>query len=308
MVAFLFGAGATKGAGGVQPEPPLGAELYERLQASFPDSWGSLITPDEDEAFQGDPPFEPGMDMLWRSGDKRVQRLIIDMALYFSDFVPPEAGSDGYTKLLGVLRRTGLLGRSLFATLNYDCTFEIAAGRVGIAVNYPATVGAGAGIPVLKPHGSCNFVIQGTQNFINVRMAGMGQYVGGDPPIEAIPPEHLRPLYDRIGMSLPPVISLYAPGKLSPVAENFVNAIRALWVDALQHADVVVIIGARPLQADAHVWEPVLKSKAEVWYIGGQSGDEYDRFQDHLGRRLSPLGDRFSNGIGRLSARLKILS
>jgi hypothetical protein len=308
-VAFLLGAGATKGAGGIQPEPPLGSELYECLRSSFPESWGSLITDVEDAAFRADPPFEPGMALLWETREQRVQRLIIDMALYFADFAPPDDGSDLYSRLLAALARMGLLGRSVFATLNYDCTLEISAANKRIPVRYPGTVGAAPGLPVLKPHGSCNFLVQGTQNFIDVSMAGMGAgYVGGSPSIEVVPPSSLRPLYGRIGISLPPVISLYAPGKPSPVAESFVAATRQLWAGAVREADVVVVIGARPLGADDHIWTPLLMSRADVWYVGGQDGGDYELLERRLQRRLSPLGRRFDESFGRLTARLKILS
>jgi hypothetical protein len=42
-IAVLIGAGASFGAGGIAPHrPPLGAELFDRLQKEFPDSWVSL--------------------------------------------------------------------------------------------------------------------------------------------------------------------------------------------------------------------------------------------------------------------------
>jgi hypothetical protein len=137
---------------------------------------------------------------------------------------------------------------------------------------------------------------------------GLGGYVGGTPRIESVAPRELRPLYGRIGMSFPPVISLYAPGKPSPVAENFVNASRSMWAKLVPHADAVVVVGARPLAADPHIWQPLIESKADVWYIGGQHGDEYERFQQQLGRRLSPLGRRFNQGFDHLAARMRILS
>jgi hypothetical protein len=289
--------------------PPLGGELYRELRSAFPDSWGTLISADEEEAFRQEPPFEKGMGRLWETREQRVQRLIIDMALYFANFTPPADSSDLYSRLIGALARTRLLERSVFATLNYDCIFELAANNRRIPVQYPGTVNSGTGIPVLKPHGSCNFLVQGTQNFVNVSMAGVGAgYVGGSPAIEAIPPQALRPLYARIGISLPPVISLYAPGKPSPVAESFVNGLRQLWARAVYEADVTVVIGARPLAADAHIWDPLLSALGDIWYVGGQDEVEYEVFQDRLGRRLSPLGRRFDEAFGRLAARLKILS
>src|SRR5439155_1677733 len=105
-LAVLFGAGASKGAGAVAPHPPpLGGELYDALVETFPDSWGALVTDEEDAALRGEPPFEPGMDMIWRASDERAQRLVIDMALYFTDFRPPADASDCYSEFFRALRR-----------------------------------------------------------------------------------------------------------------------------------------------------------------------------------------------------------
>ena len=39
---FLFGAGASKGAGHTLPcDPPLGVEVYDRLLDRYPEVWGS---------------------------------------------------------------------------------------------------------------------------------------------------------------------------------------------------------------------------------------------------------------------------
>jgi hypothetical protein len=234
-----LGRGPTKGAGGVQPEPPLGRELYDCLRSAFPASWGNCITDQEDAAFRDD--FEKGMALVWDAHDARPQRLLIDMALYFADFSPPVNGSDRYTKLLQALGGTSHTG--CIATLNYDCTFELAAARLGIAYRYPATLGRQIGIPVLKPHGSCNFVVRDTDSMINVTVAPAGAaYAGGDVPITPRPPGDVRPLYDRVGLSLPPVISLYAPGKTTPVSPDFVATTREAWASCVRDANVAVVM------------------------------------------------------------------
>ena len=45
-LVLLFGAGASKGAGHVQPDaPPLMSELYERLAEQHPAEWGPASDP-----------------------------------------------------------------------------------------------------------------------------------------------------------------------------------------------------------------------------------------------------------------------
>jgi hypothetical protein len=153
-IAVLFGAGASKGAGNCQPTPPpLGGELFATLCDQFPSSWGNLPTASA-RAFEDD--FETAMFELWNQEPPDRSRLIIDMAIYFSRFLPASDGSDLYGELLRTLVVRKLLRRTAFATLNYECIFDIAAGRLGRPVAYLSPEPPKGHVLVWKPHGACN--------------------------------------------------------------------------------------------------------------------------------------------------------
>lgn len=307
-LAFLFGAGASYGAGRVQPEtPPLGRELYDRLRVAFPETWGSVILPSEDEAFRwDDPPFEQGMEMLWEANDERVQLLVTDLALYFCRF-SLSSTANAYSRLLSSL--SGKSCAAAFATLNYDCLLESALELAGSSPNYLLQGGPRGNVVVMKPHGSCNFVMSGLGSniqIINSTMAGMGRaYYEG--PLMAIPPRDVAALYAQ-GPSMPPAVSLYSPGKRSLVAPGEIDRIREHWRETAKQADVVIVVGARPNLEDAHVWTPVLESTADVWHIAGTGGSDFEEYQSTLGRRFWKLGDTFDGALSSLEVRLRIVA
>jgi hypothetical protein len=117
------------------------SQLHRRLAASYSphcatnsqSSWGNLPTASA-RAFEDD--FETAMFELWNQEPPDRSRLIIDMAIYFSRFLPASDGSDLYGELLRTLVVRKLLRRTAFATLNYECIFDIAAGRLGRPVAY----------------------------------------------------------------------------------------------------------------------------------------------------------------------------
>jgi hypothetical protein len=308
--AVLFGAGASFGAGDVSPHPPpLGSQLYDTLVQAFPSTWGTLVKPDEEIAFRDpDVPFENGMGLIWTRGEPRAQHLITDLALYFTRF-EPAGGMDCYSRLLRALRLRNVLGRTSFASLNYDCIFELAAGRQGLLVNHDGTRRRKREIPLIKPHGSCNFVVQGLGRDRNITMTnvqsgpGVTYYEG---PIEARRPDEIAALY-HAGPSIPPAISLYAPGKPSPMAPAMLAQLRQHWSTAVEGATVVVVIGARVVLADPHVWDPITDTTCDVWYVGKPVGPDFARFREILADRLTMLADTFDLALSRLDSRLRLL-
>jgi hypothetical protein len=201
-----------------------------------------------------------------------------------------------------------VLTRTSFASLNYDCVFELAAGQQGLSVNYEGTRRARHELPLVKPHGSCNFVMQGLGTNIkmtNVTVSGAGAYF--ESPIEPRHPREIAALY-AAGPSMPPAISLYAPGKPSPMAPTALAQLRDRWSDAARAATVVIVVGARVVLADSHVWDPIARGKCEVWYIGQPVGPDFAGFAAGLGARLTMFADTFDAALPRLDSRLRILA
>jgi hypothetical protein len=62
----LFGAGASYGAGGIQPStPPLGRDLFDELARQYSRSWGSLAQ--NVRSLFEDHGFEAGMEWVWQN-------------------------------------------------------------------------------------------------------------------------------------------------------------------------------------------------------------------------------------------------
>jgi hypothetical protein len=307
-IAVLIGAGASFGAGGIAPErPPRGNELFDRLQEEFPESWGTLLDADECDAFGGDPPFESGMKMLWDKGGQRVQRLIIDMGIYFCRF-RPDGRSNCYAALLRLLMTTRSIS-VFFCSLNYECVFEQVAEHVGLDL-----INLGRGhretgprACLYKPHGSCNYIDPLTRNMQGgVVMADSPHYIFRERPslndIEVVSCTEVEEIY-KDGVKAPPVMSLYEPTKHSPVDSRLMDMIREEWARGATGSDVILAIGARPVLDDHHIWNAVINSSAVVWFVGGQE-DAYSALEKEIGNRLVHLASTFKSAIPVLQRRL----
>jgi hypothetical protein len=78
-IAFLFGAGASFGAGRILPErPPLGSHLYHELAISYPGSWGCLPTHITDTLSRD---FEAGMRLVYDELGAAIPQLMREMAI-----------------------------------------------------------------------------------------------------------------------------------------------------------------------------------------------------------------------------------
>jgi hypothetical protein len=197
------------------------------------------------------------------------------------------------------------VGRTGIATLNYECVLELASNRVGLQFAYWDDEPAEGRLLVWKPHGSCNLIPDVEMWNLNVVMAGGGDiFEGGvrNPPPE---PSEVRAQYDR-GYALPPAMSLFAPGKPTPVARSLAATMRGQWASWARRADFIGIIGARPLFADTHVWDPIIEADGQIWYIGGK--DDHATLASKAPGRIVHVADTFAKGFSDLTRKLQILA
>jgi hypothetical protein len=273
------------------------------LRGRHPRTWGAikgaLHTHFENEG------FEIGMNEAWSNYGEEVQSLLVDMGRAFASFKPPDDGTDFYTLLITGLIANRLIDETVFASLNYECILEQAGERLGLTVGYGSRGRPAKALVVLKPHGSCNLVPDtGTNVFQNIRIVGAGgssQYFAG--PVKAVPLHDIEQLTHG---SFPPAMSLYAPGKHTPVALDWVNRVREEWRILAVGCQTIAIIGVRPIWADAHLWEPVIESKARVMYIG--AAHDHAQLVTKLDRGVEHVGHTFDEGFELLSQRLQELA
>lgn len=311
-IAFLFGAGASHGAGQVHPsKPPLMPGLYDDLAKYAPAEWGEASPnhahADEyrhnfEETFSrvvlkiavGDAPsFTP--DSLTLLEKQRT------LALYFSRFTLPPGGCDLYSKLLSCLAGSGRIQHSLFGSLNYDCLFEQAADRLGLQIDYSCEQIGQSIIRVVKLHGSCNFITERlSQNkkalLTSARTEGKVIY---------LPPTNLESnLKGRLSGMDPdhlPVMSQISPAKEHHYAPVKIQAIRNKWTEAITNASVVVIVGVSHNPNDVHIIHPVKQSPAEILYIG--SREDFQKWA-LTNSRVAFIAEKFEDGVKKLLTRL----
>jgi hypothetical protein len=301
-IVFLLGAGASKGAFDDPAfQPPLGTDLFGCLVEAFPNTWGALPDHVAADFHDEDFGFEKGMAALREEGEA-TQRALIDMSVYFSRFRIPHTGTNRYLDLFKGVNLLASTASLTVGSLNYECLAEMSLCALGDATYYwgaPPNA-ASRSVRVIKPHGSCNFVADtGTNSITNVTFHGVGHYVESLVKVVG--------LDEVVGGQLtgfPSVMSLYAPGKPDVMCHGFMQLLRTDWASAVNDADVLVVVGARPaVGSDSHIWQPILNSSALVLFIG----DLDPVFQSEVGLRLSVLNTRFDSGLPSLMETLRAL-
>ncbi len=271
---MLFGAGASFAvgkAGGTTPEiPPLGPQLFGRLAAAYPLSWGA-VGPALAAEFMAD--FELAMHEIYKQRTQQGVELMKHMTHYFARF-RLTGTDDAYTLLFRALARR----REFFvASLNYECLAEQALSRCGIEAD------------VLKIHGSCDFFPSGPR-FIGGTFNHVEQLTSGL-PIKRVPVDEVVRRYEVDGEGLPAVMALYAPGKPVLLESDFMWRLWQGWDDAVSAADELVVIGAKYAPADQHVWAPIVYSRCHVMYVG--DADSAKALCQAKPHRVLHVGERF---------------
>ena len=289
--------------------------------AQFPSTWGSLS--DEQRAlFVGKdsrPAFERGMSSLWADELSRagsgpppitVQSLLTDLGLYFAAFQLPVSEPNCYSALIDLFVRLGLVGQRLgVATLNYECLIELALSTRGVPFDLNPNPPSKGRLSLWRPHGACNLLVDSVVkgNMRNVTMVASNYYIAG-PGVKlvAVPPAKVVSIYNG-QPNIPPAMSLYAPGKHSPTAPDLIMALRSRWEQWARMADVVIVIGARYVPEDLHIWNGIHQGRGNVWYVGDKSSATV--CAEHIGqKRFTHLDYYFKPAVRKLAARLKILA
>ena len=282
---FLFGAGASFGSGPCVPDnPPLGAQLFPALQANG--GVAANVSPELAQLFVSD--FEAGMDRFWTEHNSSVSALLRDMARFFAPFAPLPGNL--YFELIKVLG--GTRKKATFVTTNYDILIEHAVIKSGFGVVYRGIAVEKGMIPVLKIHGSCHFLPDMPANkiqLIDVNVAGLKTVDGKQAGIVEVPcrvAEDAQEVIDfcNTEKSLAPALAMYSPAKPIPYCQGFVEKQQKEWLIALDHAARIYVVGLRVHLVDEHIWGPLAKAKAPIYYVGREP-DTFMQWAKDNGRK-----------------------
>ena len=287
-IVVLFGAGASIHTEGIVPHsPPLGVKLFPAMQR-WSSRWQSLWVPTADVFKQS---FEKGMDFLFDTYEMAIQdkvpgvpsphSVMQDLARYFLQFNLDNSATDPYSTFLRDCAAAGLLSRCVFITLNYEYLLEQALILRGMRPR------------VLRPHGGCRLVAKrGGKILMSDRRAIGRGYNAISARVRLCPPDVVLKLMEP-PLGHYPCMAAYATGKWGQVAMRYMYRVRTRYAAQIERASLIVVVGARPWQADEHVWKPISNGLAPLLYVGARTG--FDSWCDiaRSDRVNTWVGDRF---------------
>lgn len=268
---ILLGAGASFGSGDVQPcRPPLGKGtdgLFARLEAAG--GQAATLPDDLKTLFRAD--FEKGMAKFYEYADGDIMRFQREMAAYLAEFSPGKANA--YVRLI----RTIGPQRAIYASLNYDLLFELAAASLNLNTYYSIDPVA-TGVRLLKLHGSSNFwpdIPLGMIRNSTLKRSGRADVQAPIKPLNQ--QETLFRCHAED--SLAPALAMYAEGKAVKISPEYVERQQELWKTAARGSSRIYVAGVRVHNADVHVWNELAKARAPVTYFGrGWDKEPYERW------------------------------
>jgi len=295
---FLFGAGASYGSGECSPSPPpLGRDLFGELQKA--NGLASTIRSPLADIFAED--FEKGMAAFFRTRNVEVSHFLRDLAAYFARFEP--GPTNLYRKLVDALSTTKR--GAVLATANYDLLIERSISQAGLKIAYTGPPVPADNFPVLKIHGSCNFLPDLAPSSIrglSIDISRGGRIV--EAPVRIASPREVLEFCQREDF-LAPAIALYAEGKAVLHCSKFVQRQQKAWQDEARNANRIFVIGLRVNPKDSHIWGPLASSRAPFSYVG-HDADSFRDWCKNVGRRnATVLGGTFREAFPLIARQLR---
>ena len=259
---FFFGAGASHGSADCIPAlPPLGTQVFKALR----DKRGIAATVTGHLKALFEDCFEAGMAEFAATRETDVVEFLRDMAAFFAEYEP--GSKNEYFKLVRQIQRKEI--SPTFVTLNYELLLEYAIQRSGIGVQYGGAPSRPNCWPVLKIHGSCNFLPDTSESLLrDIRLTGFPNEMFHFPAkIAGSKAEILE--FCRREDSLAPSIAIYAPGKRVLVNEYVIQHDRQVWKQLAGAARRIFVIGVSVNPADEHIWNTFASCRqADLFYVG----------------------------------------
>ncbi|WP_193130200.1 SIR2 family protein [Enterobacter hormaechei] len=258
-ILFLFGAGASFGSGPCHPSnPPLGKDLL--LEMRNEGGVAGTIHGDLLEAFVQDP--EKGMVKFFEERNGDTTPLLKQMSAFLAKYSISEGNL--YIELINIIKKRKSI---TFATTNYDLLIEQAISYTGHMIQYHAQERARNNIPLLKIHGSVNFIPRA--NFTNCTfiLPPHGKASVIDCEVDVMVDSRQIIEYCNSKTALSPAVAMYHPDKPVLHCPSFVKMQQEDFKTEIKKSSKIFIIGLKINPDDTHIWGELENCKADIHII-----------------------------------------
>jgi hypothetical protein len=244
--------------------------------------------------------FEAGMDRFWAERNVETTELLRDMARFFAKFEPLPGNL--YGELMKVFRVTRKL--PVMVTTNYDLLIEQAVTQEGLLITYGKPPVGARNVPVLKIHGSCNFL----PDLEPRQISGIAFDMSSSPSSSIVETgvraatsgQEIIDFCNRED-SIAPALAMYSPAKRPLFCGNFIRHQQQAWLSSLGATSRIYIIGLRIHLVDKHIWDPLAKSKAPLHYVGKEPDEFIDWAHASRRKRAFVLAESFEDAIPKIA-------
>lgn len=296
---IIFGAGASYGSDTINT-PPISNQLFDILASFSPNTWGAL-NKEQRLLFLND--FENGMKRISEINPHALPPLQRAMAAYFFSFSPRDVNL--YMKLARKILRSNWKG--VLTTYNYERLLELSLLSVGIQ----PVVGSQAisnQIELCIPHGTCHIFCDSVRGAASgVSFSGIG--VSTDGPVSVV--SNSQEFHSRIiNDAFPPVMSYFLPSKKTTSGVSFINNQRKRFIQLVNEANKIAVVGLRLRKHDIHIWEPLESTNAKILYVSGKSaGDEYREWmnRNRQNKNDEVLDSYFADSFNKICSFIELI-
>ncbi len=298
---FLMGAGASFGSGPCTPRnPPVGAGFFKEFSAAG--GVAATVSEDLEKLFEED--FEKAMDRFFEERNTDVTAFLREMAEYFCQFEPLDGNY--YIELLKILK--GDNKKATFVTTNYDLLIELSVIQFGLLISYCGLPVSKNNIPILKIHGSCNFLPDlGGGGFsgigFDISNSNGGSILDAKIKIASSTKEIID--FCKREDSIAPALAMYSPDKRVLYCKSFIEEQQSQWKEAINKASRIYVVGLRVHPVDDHIWGVLADAKADLYYVGSGTKSITDWSELNHKSNVYHIADTFEKALPVIAKHLK---
>jgi hypothetical protein len=224
------------------------------------------------------------------------------MARFFAVFEPSEGNL--YMALIAALG--GTRKKAVFATTNYDLLIEHAIVRSGLLILYSGLPAAPHNIPVLKIHGSCNFLPDmGTVGISGIAfdLSQAGERAAVlDAPIRIARSTQEILQFCTTENAIGPALAMYHPSKRVLYSAAFVKGQQDAFLSSVKSASRIYLIGLRVHTVDEHIWQPLAAAKSSLFYVGREADNFHQWARENRRKKTFSIANSFSDALPMIAA------